>query len=502
MTERAQPTPRSPARFVACAPAVLLCSLFALGSLASERQPLRIDDIIDRAVESSPKVRVAKEEAAKAAARHSEEVGRAFPRVTLTSLFSVAPGHTGDPLEPRGSLFDHWGFVFRLEVQGQVPLYTFGALSAHRHATRMRAEAARVRMADVIREVRLDVRRAWNERRRAAEVAAVIEDGLKHIDEIDEVLEWMDFEDHEDYDQIEALMLRVRRSDLQIRLETARREETIARKRLALHLEIADPSTLIFAEEDLAPPLEALPSLDALDSLAPLLNPRLRAGRREIDAARDEHRAARRSLLPELFIAGRVQLGLSTSSDRQESPFARDIANRRSAAIMIGMQVPLDIPQRITRRDTAEARASHIARTQKSTETEVRRRVARAHGRLADDLELLPTLSEAAAAAEEWFKERREAFHERPGRLRGVLRSAEQAIDRRVAVIETLTRLNTGLALLSREVGVDESTVLSLAPRAIPERRTTPPRKLEIPEGLSPELRERLKKRLEAMETF
>ena len=483
----------------------IVCATVGRPALAEEaaadgRYRWTLDACVQRATDRAPVVRAARERAAMAEARYDEVRWRWLPEVKLTTLFSYAPGQSGDVDENASAVFGNWGPLVRFEIKGEMPLYTFGRLAADDDVARAHYEVARARAADALHDVTLDIQEAWHDQAAARARADVLELGLAELQAIRRHISELEDEDDEDLDPVDALKVRVRISDLQIRLRAERRAERRARAglRLLLAVDKADADAFAVVDEKPFPVLLELAPIDEVTAMARVFSDDLRAHRLDEQAARHEVRARDRDLYPEFFAAALFRIGYAQASEVQLSPFTDDPGNSWEAALVFGMRVPLDIPQGLSRRSVAEAERDRAGRRRQVRRLQLQLRVTELHGKVADRLRLLPVLRDAAEAARSWFFARKSTFDAGLSSLGVHLSAVSQLVDRQLTLIDAVHDLNVGVATLARHVGVDTRFLAAVRVEGAPPspEGLRLPGGIRLPDDLPPELRERILRRL------
>lgn len=456
-------------------------------SRASEVAPsYTLEDCVERGILMAPEVKAAMERARQASAFVDERWWSFFPKIVIDTIFTVAPGKSGDASQAEGSLFETWGPLVQLEVEGSVPLYTFGRLSAEREAASHRLAAARARVSVAVREVIFRTQTAWYRRAAGRARADVLRAALEILDEYRANLREMEAEDDLEYDQTDMLRLRVARAEVEELHLAAEREAKLGLSALRQVIGVAPDEPMDLVDEEISTALTALAPLEDYLSLAELLSHEDRARRSTELALRSEAVAATRALLPELRLAGLFRIGYASAAEPQLTPFAEDGYNSWVGAIMLTLDIPLDIPQRLGEKRVAEAAVLRAASERRLRARQLELEVARAHGKATDLLELVEVRRTAAKAARGWLFARRSLYDTGMTSLSEALTATRQWVRRSTELIDTVRDANVAVAELGRLVGTE------VTPAVGDDGATR--RRLPSPRDLPPEVVERLRK--------
>lgn len=273
--------------------------------------------------------------------------------------------------------FGKLGVTLRLQGTAFVPVYTFGKLSKAADAARGLVHAAEASVGITEGEVVVNVHRAyWGYQLTDSFVRSLAEGDQILTNVIAKVEELLDA-DSGQVTENDRLRLIHAQATLRVRMAEARdgREIAITALKLLIGRDMSLP--LGVARDDIQELPEAPPSLArALDD-AVHNRPELRALARVVDAHESFLGYRRRALLPDVFIAGFLEMAVTSNATDQTNPFIYDRFNYFDAGIGIGLQFQLDVFQKLAEIDQAAAelgvRTAETAAATEAIELEVRK---------------------------------------------------------------------------------------------------------------------------------
>ena len=316
---------------------------------------LMLGDLYREAERASPRTEAARSLARAADARISWAGLPPDPVVQLGFMNYSVPA-----LEPMNTI----GMI-QLQVMQMLPLG--GKLGLSSRAARARASAAESRAADIAWEVRNDAAMAFydlyavdHSLLAASETLRLLRDAASTAASMYRVGEGRQA------DVLRAQVEIARMTEDTVRMQAMKAAMTarlLALLDRPLDAAIAAPAMPVFPT--------ALPSLDSLERLASLARPMLKAGERELDAARAGELLAGRELWPDLQLG--VQLGRG----------AGDMGAEWMGSVMLGASVPVFARGRQLRmRDEAAAMTAMAAAELRAMQAATRGRLAEAHANL------------------------------------------------------------------------------------------------------------------------
>lgn len=270
-----------------------------------------------------------------------------------TAGLTLAPASTGTVIfSDQGQLpFDGWGPALGVNVQGVIPLYTFGKILAVNRAARAGVSAARADRERTIATLRRDVRRAYYGLQLALDIEQMIREGRGRLDSavrrLDEMLE----EGDSSVNPMDRRRLAAAIAEIDARAsETTRlRESSMAGLRMLTGInDIQVPDC----------PMSRAP-LDEQNLESLIEASAARPERRMLDAAVEAREAAlriaRARYAPDIGLAFRAGITWTPGRTNQDNPWVVDPGNQPSLGAGILMRWNLDFAGTTFRSRRAEA---------------------------------------------------------------------------------------------------------------------------------------------------
>jgi outer membrane protein TolC len=310
------------------------------------------------------------------------------------------------PASERGNLdFGDLGVAFGGKIEAALPIYTFGKLDAARGAARAGVQAGEAGLRRTRQDIALEVRRAYYGWLLADSACEILEDGQNKLKEAEEKLQKMLDEGNEEVSDRDQFKLRYYASQVEVMAQQARqgRELAAAALRFLTGRDDLGTATPIRAEPLQAPPLPA-ESLQTWTQRALSQRPellQLRAARDATEALVEVQRAA---FFPDFFLAGFLKGSYSPVHDFIRNPLLQSSLTAYDGGVALGMQVTLDIPQKLARLDRARADLAKISAQLDQAEAALRLQIEQKLLDLRVGAENLAHLSRGERAAKAWMR--------------------------------------------------------------------------------------------------
>ena len=376
-------------------PLLVMAVVFYLPGASAKT--LTLDEAIAGALRTSPLIRAARYSTKAMEAQLLKARSAAWPRANLTALVAPMPAQRGNAVKGFTDMND-WGYFVYANIEGIVPIYTFGKISSLKTAARYGVSVGKYRQKIARAAVIFQVQSVYYAAVGANAVLDALKDGKKYVDKAEKKLAELEDDDNSDFDPVDKMKFRVFRSEYFSQRSKA--ASTVGQARDALGIltgreEVELPS-------DLAPLAWKAKNRDYYIRLAMAHRPDLLA----LDAAvkaREAQVAFRKSAFyPDFFIAGRFTIGHSNVADPQGSPFSSDPYNTYHAAATLGLKMGLNIGGKIADLDMARAVASELIAKQDAARQGVRIEVMRTLRELREAGEQLKYAKDAVKAAKSW----------------------------------------------------------------------------------------------------
>jgi outer membrane protein TolC len=416
-----------------------VCLLAALPVAAQEPRGLDLRELLRIAARSYPEVAVVESEVD--AARGTEALARArrrMPRLNLTSAFGVVPGARGtvfdSPDSPRD--LDNLGGFYRVRLEFQQPLFTFGALReaerAASAAVASRKERLRARR-DVGLALAAEAYFGWQLAKRTL---AVVDEVRGHLEQHLARLEADDGADPLDLYRTRNARFVLDRGEAQARRHLLSAEAGLE----ALAGRGARPATdeMVVLQADAT-------SVDEGYAIAAAGNPELREAQLAFEARSHVAEATRRERLPGLGIDGRFEYGTAATRTKQDNPFVYDPWNVRSFSAAFGLRWDLSFKQNAAKvaRETAEAEAARARRD--AVATRLRLELGGLRARLDEATAVHETSRRALSTTANWLRVSDENHGLGTASTNDVIDSYTAYVQARIAHDEAVRELNLAL---------------------------------------------------------
>jgi multidrug efflux system outer membrane protein len=355
----------------------LVCLSISFSGLAEEGTPLTLKDLLKVALAHDGRVLAAHAQLDAYRARYLEAWLSWVPVINFEAAFGGPVGErrlTCDSSTPPDECLKvngnrvninfgaHTSFAVGGKLEGMVPLFTFGKLSAAKEAAAAGVDAGTAGIAQARQEVALEVRRAYYGWSLARAAIAILEDGEEKLKEAEQKLQKMLDEMNEDVTDQDQFKLRYYSTQVKIMLIQARQGQNVALAALRFLTGIenlGDGQALV--EKDLSTCTAFTPEKrDEYISRAIRARPDLKmlsAGLAATGAQLDLEKA---NFLPDFFLAGYVKGSYSPVQDYINNPLLQQGLTNYDAGAVLGLRLTLDFPQKIARRRRAEAEYTKV----------------------------------------------------------------------------------------------------------------------------------------------
>ena len=443
---------------------LLLMSGPADAQVASETPPeaptvvFTLPQAVEHALNHNPALAAADADIDVYEAKLLQAVTAYVPRFKLKSLLTAMPAARGDAFSGYIDT-DEWGPFLRIQIDAGMPVYTFGKLEALRRLANAGVDVSRGKRRVAVEEITFQAARAFYGWQYARELRDIIEDGKSYLEKAKRRLEEMEARDDPEYDQIDMLKAKVYEGDIRSRELDLDKGAFMAHEGMRVILGLPGDAQFEIADEPLEPvAIEILP-VERYAAIADRMRPELEAARAAVMAA--EHNADLKfaGFWPSLGIVGSYTFSYSGVADDQQSPFSIDPYNSNGGGAALGLEWELDIAQKIG--EYNEARAGWV---KGRNEVEFARQkllleVKETWQDLHRHAELIDVQSKAMRAARGWLIAKSDLYDAGFATMQDVVDSLLEYYKRKMGHIEAIYNFNLAVAQLSRQVGVDVTTL-------------------------------------------
>jgi outer membrane protein TolC len=346
-------------------PLVAMGVLWTAAALAAPTPALDLPALVVRARAADPRVKEAQAQLRYYRARYDEAKWAWFPRIDSYALVGGPTpearndGLGGPPTTPASYLYDldfgQPGVMFRAGIDGVLPLYTFGKISALQEAGQHGVEAGQALLRGAADEAELQVSQAYWGYCLAVAGRAVIAETMDRLADARATLERLLSQGSGQVTRMDLYKLEYYRQQGEAQLAAAESGAGFALAAIRLLIAAPPGERLEVAARPLPESVGTLRPAEEYVELAASTRPELRAVEAGV-AVQDRIVALReRAYAPDFGLAGFVHWAWTTNTTRQRSPFAYDPFNELNAGIGLGMRYQWDFPQKAIALEQARA---------------------------------------------------------------------------------------------------------------------------------------------------
>lgn len=437
-----------------------LCCLVALAALpqwaTAQDAPRRmsLSDFEHATERRNPGVRAAAHAVEAAEACLDEATISPFFQFTARAVTGLAPnaqgipGFTPDSQVPTDQA---WGPFISGSIQGAIPLYTFGKISAARDAARSGVTIAQLGGKRVRSQLRFDVRRAYFALQLALDTLQMISEGRGKLERaVQRVQDSIDAGESE-VDEFDLYRLHAALAEVQARSAEAESVATSARAALRLlsgtqeEFAISDCATEVIAFE----PGQAPVYQEQAEGHRPELG-MLAAAR---DARRADVQAQRGRYFPDLVLA--LQASRTTTPGRtdQSDPFIPDTANISVLGAALVAEWELDLWGNASRVRGAESRLAQTEAQTGQVRDGVALEIAAAHASLLESRARVRAWETGHQQTRRWFIAAAQGYEVGAREPKDLIDALKAYFTARFSHLQAMHDHNVALAKLELSVG-------------------------------------------------
>lgn len=393
-----------------------------------------------------------------AQARLDEARFSPFFRWTATAGATVTPSARGTPVfSPDGQLpLDDWGIALGAEVQGAVPLYTFGKLRAAKRAARAGVDAAHHDRDRTLARVRFDVRRAYFGLQLALDIEQMISEGRGQLARAIDKLDAMLAEADPDANPLDRRRLGAALAEIDARASETTR---LRRSSEAALRALTGVRAVRIPECPIEPvPLEAEPLQRYLAS-ARSERPEVRLLDAAITAREADLAVQRAGYAPDIALAFRAGYTWTPGRTDQDNPFVYDPANQPSLGAGLVMRWNLDFAGQVFRTRRSEAQLAETRADIAEARLGLDLEVELAFERLEDARRREEAWATGERETRAWFVGAAQAYDIGTVEPRDLIDALKAYFQARFSHLQAVQELNTAVADLERTSG---ETILPL----------------------------------------
>ena len=366
---------RSPARRFGVVVAALLSAAAPRGvpPAAAAAETYDLGACIDTALRNNPDLSAAAAQVAMARAQLDEASAKRFGQLEFNQQFGAVNGATGDILEPpkqnRNAILEDLGPFVRLDIGLNLPIYTFGKLSAALAAAegglRSREAGGAVKRAEVI----LSVKQLYYGLLLSRMLSVVLHDMLDDMDKaVKKTQERLDA-GSTTVTEIDLLKLQAGRAKFASGVVEIDASAALTERALRRTLALPDDAPFDIADRKLQPVAVTLAPLDEYLGTGVERRPEMRQVEAGVAAQTAQVEREEAGWFPNIFFAGGFRYAYAPNRTEQDNPFAYDNFNYTFPYVFLGLQWDLSLLQTAAKIDEARATLDSLRATRRSAES-------------------------------------------------------------------------------------------------------------------------------------
>jgi outer membrane protein TolC len=360
--------------------------------------PLSLQELQDRARKNDPRAQQAVAQMENAQGKKSEADWSWFPIFATTAYFGgptsehklLGGDQDPNPADPShltpgsltgGLVHGEWGYVAHIDVQGILPLWTFGKISAGKEAGKHYVYATEALLQRAKDQAAFDVARAywgWQTARDADASAQKIRDKLTDAQKTTAQLL---AERSPQVRKSDSLKLDYLAEEIETAHAKAAKNRDLAMTALRLLTGTPPDQQLEIVQQALPDPPD-VPNADEVLRKALDRRPETHAAREGVAARSALVDLARARLYPDIGLAFGARFTDTSNASNPSDPFITNPYHESSGYIVLGLQGTFDVPQKLARLRQAEADLREAIAVQVGAEQLVRLEVQQAMGDL------------------------------------------------------------------------------------------------------------------------
>lgn len=365
---------------------ILLAAAFNPGAAADEKPALTLDDLLHAALAHDGRVLAAQAELGEYRAKFDQARWLWFPAIKIEGMIGGPVGERRLACNPDTDSgcsglevtkaseggdfnFGNLGLAMGGKIEGYMPVYTFGKLTAAKQAAAAGVRAGKAGIGRARQQVALEVRRAYYGWLLASSAIEVLEDGDSKIKSVEKKLTKMLDDLNENVTDRDLFKLRYYAARVKALLAQTRQGQVVTLAALRFLTGIDDLGTKRQpALIDLEVPEFKEQKREVYLERAVANRPELAMLQAGLEARRAAVEIEKSSFYPDFFVGGYFQGSWSWVQDFVENPLLNPGLTTYGGALMVGFRITFDIPQKLAR--LAEARAALSKTTARAAQAE------------------------------------------------------------------------------------------------------------------------------------
>lgn len=433
--------------------ACLLPTAVATAQAASPAPSWNLARFQSAAERTYPGLRAARSRIRAAQARLDEAWVSPFFQSTVTAGVTLSPEARGHPIfspDPQVPLSNPWAPVFNFQVEGAIPLFTFGKLPFARDAARAGIDAARAEKAQVRAKLLFDVRRAYFGLQLALDLQQMLGEAMPRIDEARDQLSEQLEAGEAGITEMDQWRLEAAIAELDARAADVDRLERSSRAALGILTGVERFQLPDCPIEPVSFTLEAAQTYVALALGGRPEVSRLRAGRRAREAGL---KVASSGALPDIAFAYRFGTAYAPGITDQLNPFVIDPANYLTVFAGILARWSLDVWGNAYRVERQQALLDDLRARSSEAERGIQLEVQTAYERVRGSRTQQEAWARSRRQTRAWFIASTQAYQIGTLETQELVDAVKAYLNARSNHLFSIREYNTSLADLERSAG-------------------------------------------------
>lgn len=377
-----------------------------------------------------------------------------FSNFSLTAGAGPAPTFRGGQVYTQDrevGLSSSLGMAWRVNVDGTVPLWTFGKITSLWRAAEAQIEVGEGEVQKAKNVVRLDVRKAYYGVQLSRDALALLGEASERLEKAVKGAEKKVKE--EDGDEIDLIKLQMAQAELEARLSEAKKSERIALAALRFYTGVT--GALDVPNEGMKPPKRDPGELEEHQAAARQHRPELRMAKAGLTARTAQLDLARAKLLPDVGLSLFGSYSRAPEITDQLNPFVRDDANFLRYGFGVGVRWSLDFLPASARIKQAEAQLSEMRQTHRLATGGVGVEVEKAYAEAIEAKKKAEAFQRASKLAKQWMIKVTQGIDVGVYEERDLVDPARQYAQQRYSYLSALMDYNLAMANLALVTGRD-----------------------------------------------
>ena len=432
----------------------LVASFFCTTGAGKEKaKEVTLKEAIDFALSHSPLIQASKASLDVFEAKLKQIEWLDYPHSSVRFSVSPMPAQRVSSDNLPYTDMSTWGVFLFTEINGVLPLYTFGRISALKKAMKFGVEATKAK-ADVARqEVIFRIKKGFLALALASESLEVIKEGRDYLDKAKKHLESLEENEDPEFDPVEKMQLRVFDTQVLGRELEAQRGVAMAKNSIKVSMGVAIEEEMGFETKGLEP-IETKKdiTLETLVDMGSANRAEIVALRTTILAKQAEVSAKKRAFFPTLSLFGGFRYGYSNVAERSYSPYSTLPLNTYSAYGGLVLEGDFEIGKKLGELDEAKASLREMKMQLSELESGVKLEVTKVFYEMQDAKRMVEAYKDAVEAARGWVIAKTDLYENDLCSMNDVVTALVQFFQTRMEYLKAVYDYNVAVYALERAV--------------------------------------------------